>query len=40
MNTVGRQGINFGLGASLVLMAIATFGVIHVSVIANAVRVR
>jgi heavy metal translocating P-type ATPase len=52
MDRVARQGINFGLGASFVLMAIATFGVIEpavgamlqevidVSVILNALRVR
>ncbi len=52
MDSVARQGINFGLGASLVLMGIATFGfiepalgamlqeVIDVSVILNALRVR
>ncbi len=52
MDTIARQGINFGLGASLVLMGIATFGfiepavgailqeVIDISVILNALRVR
>jgi heavy metal translocating P-type ATPase len=52
MDRVARQGINFGLGASLMLMAVATFGVIEpavgamlqevidVSVILNALRVR
>lgn len=52
MKSVARQGINFGLGASLVLMALAALGfiqpapgatlqeVIDVSVILNALRVR
>ncbi len=52
MDRVAREGINFGLGASLVLMGIAAFGVIEpaigatlqevidVSVILNALRVR
>ncbi len=52
MDRIARQGINFGLGASLVLMGIAAFGaiepalgailqeVIDVSVILNALRVR
>jgi heavy metal translocating P-type ATPase len=52
MDRVARQGINFGLGASFILMGVATFGVIEpalgavfqevidFSVILNALRVR